>query len=349
MIYQLGLAMAAISSSLRTLAIHLIQLHHHSVRLTALAAITALSIAACQSRTVPNQSLPLAPSTCHMVEHAMGETCVPNEAKRIIALYTPPLAALLALDIKPIGLAPVTGVTDEFPSYLEGKVEGIEIVGIDDEPNLEKIIQLKPDLILGWDHHEKAYPMLSQIAPTLLTQPNREASAWDDWKVYFRFVAESLGKQDIAQQVLDKYDQQIAQVKATIGNQYANKTISVTQVTEEYGIETYTKNSFSGSILSELNLQRPEFQDIVKPRGVIEAISSEQLELIDGDILFALSFSDADREMLDDLLKEPLWRTLKAVQNNQIYPVDGWTWVVANPLAAEVVLNDIRNALAGTP
>ncbi|NJM98380.1 MAG: hypothetical protein HC800_15570 [Phormidesmis sp. RL_2_1] len=96
-------------------------------------------------------------------------------------------------------------------------------------------------------------------------------------------------------------------------------------------------------------MQRPEFQDVVKPRGVIEAISSEKLELIDGDILFALSFSDADREMLDDLLKEPLWRTLKAVQNNQIYPVDGWTWVVANPLAAEVVLNDIRNALAGTP
>ncbi|NJM98382.1 MAG: ABC transporter substrate-binding protein [Phormidesmis sp. RL_2_1] len=153
MIYQLGFAIAAIASSLRTFAINLIQLrhhtHHHSVRLTALAVIAALLIVACQSRIVPHQALQLDPSTCHMVEHSMGETCVPNDPERIIALYTPPLAALLSLDIKPVGLVPVTGVADEFPSYLEGKVEGIEIVGFDYEPNLEKIIQLKPRFDFG--------------------------------------------------------------------------------------------------------------------------------------------------------------------------------------------------------
>ncbi|MEM9948669.1 MAG: iron-siderophore ABC transporter substrate-binding protein [Cyanobacteria bacterium P01_D01_bin.36] len=279
----------------------------------------------------------------------MGETCVPDDPKRIIALYTPPLAALLSLDSKPIGLTPVTAVADEFPSYLADKVQGIEIVGLDYEPNLEKITQLKPDLILGWDHHEQASPILSKIAPTILTQPDGEPSSGDEWKEYFSFVAEAIGKQDIAQQVLDKYNQRIAQMQAAIGNQYVGKAISVAQVTEKYGIEVYTKNSFSGSILSELGLERPKLQDVIKPRGVIEAISAEKLELIDGDILFVLNFNKDDRELLNDLLKDPLWKTLRAVQNNQIYPVDGWTWVVANPLAADAILDDLYKPLSIAP
>ncbi|MEO1350121.1 MAG: iron-siderophore ABC transporter substrate-binding protein [Cyanobacteria bacterium J06635_15] len=280
----------------------------------------------------------------------MGETCVPDTLEKIITLYTPPLASVLALGIKPIGLTPVTGILNPFPTYLANRVSGIETVGnLNYEPNLEKIARLKPDLILGWDHHEKDYPLLSRIGPTVLTQPNK-TSSWADWQEYFKFVAEILGKQDCAQQVLDRYEQRIQDLKAALSNQYADKTISVAQISQEYGTEVYVENSFPGSILSELGLKRPTSQAVtIQPRGVIEAISNERLDLIDGDILFVLTFNEEDKPMLQSSLQDPLWQKLKAVQQGQVYLVDGWTWVVSNPLAANAVLDDLAKYLINAP
>lgn len=52
--------------------------------------------------------------------------------------------------------------------------------------------------------------------------------------------------------------------------------------------------------------------------------------------------------MLNNLLKKPLWRKLEAVQPQQVFPVDGWTWVVANPLAANAVIDDFYKYLVNT-
>ena len=129
------------------------------------------------------------------------------------------------------------------------------------------------------------------------------------------------------------------------GDRYSNQTISVAHISDEYGTEAYTVNSFPGSILSDLSLQRPQSQAISKPGGTIEAISEERLELIDGDLLFVLIYADSDRQMLDNLLNKPLWKKLKAVRNGQVAPVDGFTWGVANPLAANAVIDDLYKYL----
>lgn len=312
-----------------------------------LATLLFLSISACNNdKLQPKQTQLNSSASCRKVEHIMGETCIPKNPQRIITLYTPPLANTLALGIKPIGMTPVTGVLDKFPEYLRDKVKGIEIVGnLNDEPNLEKIAQLKPDLIVGWDFHQKNYSLLAQISPTLLIPKDKTISSRENWKEYTKFLAESLGKQESGQEILNSYNQRIKELKKVLNNKYLGKTISVAHVSDKYGIEAHTKNSFSGSILSDLGLQRPKSQDVIKPNGVIEAISQEKLELIDGDVLFVLNFSKNDKRMLENLLKKPLWRNLKAVQQGQVYPVDGWTWIVANPLAADAVIDDLYRYL----
>ena len=312
-----------------------------------LVTIILLAVSSCyQNTTQPNQTTVKSDGSCRAIAHFLGETCVPEHPQRIISLYTPPLANLLALNIEPIAITPATGVLDEFPPYLAEKVKGIEFVAnASDEPNLEKMVQLKPDLSLGWDHHEKIYPLLSQISPTLLIPQDLTESPNADWKQYTQFLATALGKQDKAQQLIDKYDRRIEELKAALGNNYSNKTISVAHISDQYGTDAYTVNSFSGSILSDLGLQRPQFQSISKPGGRIEAISEEKLELIDGDIWFVLTFSDRDRQMLDELLNKPLWQNLRAVRDRQVYPVDGWTWVVSNPLAANAILDDLEQYL----
>ncbi|MGD1927603.1 MAG: iron-siderophore ABC transporter substrate-binding protein [Leptolyngbyaceae cyanobacterium] len=291
-------------------------------------------------------------SPCYTVEHSMGATCVPDNLQNIVTLYTPPLASLLAVGVEPIGITPVTGIIlGEFPAYFPNQVHNIELVAnISDEPNLEKILQLKPDLILGWSHHSKIYSLLSKIAPTLLPETDSDATLWSNWQSYFKFVATSIGKEAEAENFIREYQQSIFDLKADLENKYNDKTISVAHISDKYGIAAYANNSFSGSILSSLGLKRPELQDkSVQPRGAIEAISTERIDLIDGDILFVLTFSENDTETLENLLDRPLWRNLKAVQQERVYFVDGWTWVVPNPLAAQAVVEDLRTYLLGSP
>lgn len=123
-----------------------------------LVTIILLTVSSCYKNTSqPDRTAVDSVKSCRTISHFMGETCVPENPQKIVSLYTTPLANLLALDIKPIAITPATGVQDKYPPYLAEKVKGMEIVGVNYEPNLERIIQLKPDLIVGWNFHEKIY------------------------------------------------------------------------------------------------------------------------------------------------------------------------------------------------
>ena len=309
--------------------------------------VSAFATTACHSQLSRSEQPAANQSSCHIVKHLMGETCVPDNPQNIVTLYTPPLASLLAVGVEPIGITPVTGILDEFPAYLPDKVQDIEIVAnINDEPNLEKLLQLKPDLILGWSFHSEIYSLLSRIAPTLLTKPDSDAAVWSDRQSYFKFATKSVNKEAESEKFIEEYQQSILKLKTDLEDQYGDKTISVAHIGDEYGIETYVKNSFPGSILSSLGLKRPEPQNTnIQPRGTVEAISTERIDLIDGDVLFVLIFDENDNKILENLLNGPLWKTLRAVQQEQVYFVDGWTWAVPNPLAAQVIVEDLRNYL----
>ncbi|PHM05703.1 ABC transporter substrate-binding protein [Nostoc sp. 'Peltigera malacea cyanobiont' DB3992] len=69
-----------------------------------------------------------------------------------------------ALGVKPI-IAPKDAV-DKL-RQLVGKLKGIEDIGLE-SPNLEKLLRIKPDLILGLSSHQDIYSLLSHIAPTVL-------------------------------------------------------------------------------------------------------------------------------------------------------------------------------------
>lgn len=279
-----------------------------------------------------------------MIQHVAGETCVPNNPQRIVILSLDTLGNVLPLGVKPIAIANEN--VGEFYSYLpEDQVQGIETVGDPAQPNIEAILNLKPDLIFGWGGYdpEGIYPLLSQIAPTVLYH-------WQDdiWQDVFKFAAEVLGKQAEGQAALQRYEARIQELKAALGDRYQDKTISV--VYFYFGrIGSAAKNSVPGLILSDVGLQRPAAQDIVvKPWGSIE-FSEEELSKADGDVLFAITFNEDDEQFLKQLEQKPLWRTLKAVQQNQVHIVNGKHWNAYNVMAIDAVIDDLFKHLVNTP
>ncbi|WP_289501596.1 iron-siderophore ABC transporter substrate-binding protein [Gloeocapsopsis sp. IPPAS B-1203] len=246
----------------------------------------------------------------------MGETCVPNEPQRIIIISYEILGHAPTLGVKPIGSNALRGelnatyISDQ--SYLGNRVEGIKNIGFVRSPNVEKILELKPDLILAWEDAEQSYPMLSKIAPTVIISTDLIE---ENWKKGFDVIAKLLGKEE-AQQVLHRYNQRIEQLNMALGNNYQNKTISVAF---SYGQNAYiyVKNSFIGSILEDLGLKRPPAQNVSVDGSRIDGISEERLDLIDGDILF-FGVSDLGHlEAYENLKQKPLWKNLKAVQKGR--------------------------------
>ena len=272
-------------------------------------------------------------SNCHMVRHALGETCVPNQPQRVITLSVPSLGNAIALGVKPIA---TIVYFDEPPPYLAEHLDSIQILGKEEQPNLEKIVALKPDLIIGIKYSTEAiYSQLSQIAPTV-------ADDWEgypSWRGHFDFVANVLGRTDLAQQVWSRYYQRLQSLKIALEKNQQSPEVSFVH-TCCGTIDLDLKNSFNGSILADAGLRRPPAQAAPVDGGIVK-LSEERLMDIDGDVLFVAADGTEAAQTITELKQNPLWQKLRAVQNDRVYSVNYPTWRGGNPLAADEVIDDL--------
>jgi iron complex transport system substrate-binding protein len=300
-----------------------------------LTGLTFLVITACTPQPDSNSS-PTA--DCRPIQHAMGESCVPQSPNRVVTLSLPTLANMIALEIQPIGAATYDAFAGiKVTPYLEDKVDGIEWVGTDDQPSLEKLAQLSPDLILGLKRqHEQIYPQLSQIAPTVLFDVGDRSN----WKQLGLEVAAVFGQTPQAEQLLQDYSDRVEQLREQLGETGLQQEVSIAYA---IGTDIYSdvKNSFPGSILEDIGLRRPPSQDVTASNNGRLIFSQERIDSIDGDVLFVpKSGNELDRDQ-DELMQKPLWQTLEVVQQERVYRVNLWNWTGLDILAAHEVLNDL--------
>ncbi|NEQ32170.1 MAG: iron-siderophore ABC transporter substrate-binding protein [Leptolyngbya sp. SIO4C5] len=293
--------------------------------------LATIVIVACQSNLNPqpdNAQL----ANCRVIQHALGEACVPQIPQRLVSLEAITLADAFALGVSPIGT-----VTDfgQVPIHLEKYSRDFLLLGITEQPNLEKILTLNPDLIIGVDiFSELIFERLSKIAPTTLGQWN----GFSSWRDHFNFVAYVLDKEDQAKNVWAQYYRRISDIKAALGDQLSEKKVAF--IYAHSGMMNIdTENSFVGSIFTDIGIRQPTYIDV--DWGVIP-LSEELISEIDADILFVSAYGDAsEQKTLVEWQQKPLWRQLKAVQAGEVYVVNSDIWKGGDPIAANLVLDDL--------
>ena len=273
------------------------------------------------------------------IEHAMGETVVPQTPERVVVLWS--AVDTLALGVEPVGAVlstPPQIVGDAHIPMFSDRTEGIAAVGNYAQPNLETIVELQPDLILGITTVESFYPRLSQIAPTVVVDISGGIA---DWKEYALNWATALGKPDEAQALIQQYEQRIAQFQQVMGDRLDNTTVSVDPFAEDQ-IRIYQKDSFPGAVLAEAGLLRPESQ---QRDNHDEIISLESLSSIDGDVLFFVQ-DNPKESTLAKVQENPLWSQLGVVQRDQMHEVSVEVWFLnAGIVSAHMILNDLFRTL----
>lgn len=296
--------------------------------------IVGIVLGGCQS--APQSSLPTN-VPIQAVDHAMGTSQVPQSPERVVVLDTAALDAAIALGVQPVG----TIRYGNAPDYLGETAESITVVGEDNQPNLEAILQLQPDLILGSKIASgKLYRRLSRIAPTVLTAGSGREG---EWQQNFQLYAEALGKGEQAEQLLADYSRQVADLQAQIDQPQAIEVSVIATSRDRIG--AYTTGSFPGSILQDIGFSRNPTQDKLDAYAV--QLSRERLEDIDGDFLFLIYSPQLEgSRTLEALAQDPIWSQLQAVQQNRICEVPNEVWIAGRSLlAAQQILEDVENCL----
>ncbi len=300
------------------------------------AALLALTAAACGG--TPAETEPGPTSSQRVVSHAMGKTTVVGTPKRVIVLDTGELDSVLALGVKPVG-AVAADATQGLQSYLSDRTQGVETVGTINEPNLERIAALQPDLILSNKvRHADIYDKLSRIAPTVFAEKVGVA-----WKDNFLLAGQALGKKDEAETVLADYKRQAQALGRSVGDP-ARLEVSMARFLSD-SIRLYGEGSFIGTILEDAGFSRPAVQQVDK---TFVEVSREQISQADGDVIFYGAYGPAGKAQQEQLTAAPLWQNLSAVRAGKAYEVNDDVWYLGiGPIAADLVLTDLEKHLAG--
>lgn len=270
------------------------------------------------------------------VVHAMGRTQVRGTPERVVVLDTGELDSVVALGIKPVGAVEAIAGAG-FPAYLADAVKGVKLVGTIEQPNIEAIVALKPDLILSSKlRHEAIYDELSRIAPTVFTEEVGVA-----WKANFALHARALGRTGDARRLQAEYETKARALGTDLGERRNDMAASVVRSVGDE-VRIYEKANFLGTILEDVGLPRPRAQD---DDEFATTATQERIADLDGDVMFLSRFGD-DHRLLGRLQASRLWPRLRVVQAKRVYevPDDLWFLGIGN-LAARRILDGLRTIL----
>jgi len=291
-------------------------------------------LAGCEPTTIKSTG-----ENCQIVEHYGGETCVPNQFKRLITLDSVSFANALALGVQPVGT-----VSTDFSRHLQNYSKDVTNIGQGGEPNLEAVLALNPDLIIGSEYYQSIYKQTQQIAPTLLLEFEHSGR----WKEIFRRYGEALDRVAKAEAVMAKYKQRVEALKSAIETEYSQPpTISIIRIYPD-GISLYLRDSFPGIILADAGLPRPPSQNLTATEAentfnnpIQKMISRELIPQADADVIFIWGEFEGDERAREQLKISPLWDQLEAVQNGQVYTVPESYWFFPGAQGLDLLIDDL--------
>ncbi len=179
------------------------------------------------------------------ITHKLGETEVTKNPSRVIVFDYGIADALNTLEVEIIGL-PKSSLPSLLSKYEDGKYEN---VGSLKEPDMEKVYELKPDLIIMSGRLESYYEELNKIAPTIYLGVDNA-----DYLGSFKNNMETLGE------IFDKEKEvktQVAKVEEAIGkvNEKAEGVNALIALANDNAFSVYGEGSRFGIIHKEFGIE----------------------------------------------------------------------------------------------
>jgi iron complex transport system substrate-binding protein len=238
-------------------------------------------------------------------------SAVPNNqsVKRVVTLSS--LTTDIIYQLDKTKLVGITGSTlfknnpnfQDIPRVSEGQTP----------PNLEKIVALKPDLVIGAEgFSNQVIQRLKDLGiSTLLTQ----VKTWDSLEELTQKLAQLIDANP--QSLLNRY-------QSFLPNNPTNN-ISTLVLVSNQPILAPNKNSWAGDLLEKFQVKNlaAELQGKSSIGGYI-TLSAEKVLEANPDVIIIVNppQGNSKTDILETFKKEPFWQKLQAIKNNRVYVFD---------------------------
>lgn len=265
--------------------------------------------------------------------HLKGELLLQRQPEKIAVLDPQFMDHMLALGEQPAGSVMVTGDLSSFPEYLIGKLHEVQPLGTLDEPDLEALRALAPDLIICTEFQKNIYRSLTHIAPTIMLERNR------DWRETLRIIGRIMGKKREAEQVLQQYKHKISGLKSALAAKLHGQSVTMIRPKDNI-IRLHTCAHRTAAILySDLGLYPPKLA--VDRKRTSSIISLERLPELDADHYFVLT-DHKFKDWMNEIQTTTKWKSLRAVQQHHVYHAKASIWIAYyGPIAMNQVVDQV--------
>jgi len=263
------------------------------------------------------------------IRHAMGVTTLEQAPVRVVVLDTGELDAMVQVGLIPVGTAEYSNAG--LPTYIDQAVEGITVIGLTAEPDLEAIAGLAPDLILSSKlRNETIYDDLSRIAPTIFAE-----SPGVTWKQNFKLYVQSVGRETEGAAVVARYVERARALNAGLPE---SRPISTVVNIRADQVRVYQRASFSGVLLTDHGFPRdaPSNVDDFAAYPSVEELGA----YITADLVILATATPTDNPFADGILAGDVWSLLPAVQFGTVLTVDATAWIGGIGYGAAFLVQD---------
>lgn len=315
-------------------------------------------------------------TTHRMFKHQLligDPVCLPKKIKRVVVLEIG-AAEFSVLTGKKIVGAPGWLLSEMSVFQPSWKAKNPNVQDVGSPANLEKIITLKPDVILAvapseYTHKLINIPKAKKIAPVITAS----AVVYDDWKTNIDFWSQALNEKATYHAMLKNYNNRIAELRKNLQEKWnikdgdilhalKNKKVSIASVTS-HGTYMWLRKTSPSKVIEDIGFSRTKAQAISEQEAIkrykndaYAKLNKEHLNLLDGDLLFGFAYAShnpktmkKERKIWDKMLKSKLFQRLDVAKNNKAYYMSG-AWFRSNTyLLANQVLDDVSTRLTGKP
>ncbi|MBN3905868.1 MAG: ABC transporter substrate-binding protein [Nostoc sp. NMS1] len=280
---------------------------HRRWLLSALALLMSIVLGACTTATTQQPQIKVTNPTETI--NANSQQLPTGAVKRVVAL-----SSLSADIISRLNSTKIVGITGSKLFKNDSRFKDIPRVSEgQSSPNLEKIVALKPDLVIGAEGFSNIpIQKLQQLGiNTFLTKVNN----WESLEELTKTLAKKIDADP--EPLLNRYKTFLPE-KQTQG-------FSTLALVSRQPILAPNKNSWAGDLLAKFQAKNiaADLQG-KSPIGGYVTLSAEKVLEANPDVIILVNPPQGNSEaaLLDSLKKEAFWKQLKAIKNNRVYVFD---------------------------
>ncbi|UAB71350.1 iron-siderophore ABC transporter substrate-binding protein [Vibrio sp. SCSIO 43132] len=273
------------------------------------------------------------------VQDSRGERTLPEVPVRVAALNWDIAEQVLELGVTPVAMPDIS----EYNNWVVKPAvpESVEDIGTRMEPNMARLEQLKPDVIIIGSPQVDLTERLEKIAPVLYYHTYKQEPGNVERSIkHFHQMGHALGKADVAKQKVEAMYTKIEAMKAKLDKHYpeTKPKVAAFRFASTTTIYLYGDNSSTQEALSllgfEMALPQPSTQ-----WGVTQKRVKELYGIGDG---LALYFKPFNQEA--ELEKSVMWNAMPFVKNNKVHSVEP-VWNYGGAMSLLHVADALTNSL----